>query len=180
MTHIRCTLIALTLALLPGFAQAKLPAEELAKLGTQYTPMGALRAGNEDGQIPEWTGEIMGLPEGLQWAGPGEPYPDPWPEEKPLFSITRDNLDDYRDRLSPGQIAMFETYGDTFRMPVYKSHRSFRFYEQYYDKVRHNAANAQLYNNDEGIRGYIGGPAFPRPATGAEVVWLTRTTVAHA
>lgn len=180
MTHLRCTLIALALALTPSLAQAKLPAEELAKLGTEYTPMGAIRAGNDDGQIPPWTGATLGLPDGLKWAGPGEPYPDPWPDEQPLFTITKDNLDDYRDRLSPGQIAMFETYADTFRMPVYKSHRSFRFYEQYHQKARYNAENAELYNNDEGIRGYIGGPAFPRPATGAEVVWLTRTTVAHA
>ena len=68
---------------------------------------------------------MVGLPEGLQWDGPGTPYPDPWPDEKPLFEITKDNMEQYRARLSPGQIAMFETYPETFRMPVYPGHREF-------------------------------------------------------
>jgi hypothetical protein len=137
--------------------------------------MGALREASDDGLIPEWSGEILGLPQGLTWEGPGKPYPDPYAEEEPLFVITMDNMEKHRDRLSPGQIAMFETYPKTFRMPVYPGRREFRHYQNYYDKVRYNAEHAQLSADGEGISGFIGGPAFPLPATGAEAVWLTRT-----
>lgn len=170
------TTLAMTLALLACAAQAKMSAEDVARLGKDLTPMGAIRAGNADGLIPEWTGTVVGLPTGLAWDGPGNPLPDPYAAEKPLFTITRDNLDNYRDRLSPGQVAMFEAYPDTFRMPVYPSHREFAYAPSLYARVQYNAEHAALTNNDEGITGYIGHAAFPVPGTGAEVVWLTRTT----
>ena len=170
------TAIALALSLLSTAAVAKMSAEDVARLGKDLNPMGGIKAGSEDGLLPEWTGSIVGLPEGLQWDGPGTPYPDPWPEEKPLFVITKDNMADHRARLSPGQIAMFETYPDTFSMPVYPGHREFAYYQNYYDKARYNAEHGELINDDEGIQGFIGGAAFPVPGTGPEVVWYTRTT----
>lgn len=171
----RGTAIALALSLLSGSAIAKMAPEEVARLGKDLTPMGATRAGSEDGLIPEWTGSVVGLPAGLKWAGPGTTYPDPWPDEKPLFVITKSNMEEHRARLSPGQIAMFEAYPDTFRMPVYPGHREFAFYQHYYDKVRYNAERAELSDDSEGITGFIGSAAFPVPATGPEVVWLART-----
>ena len=169
--------IALALSLLSTTALAsKMAAGDVERLGKDLTPMGAIKAGSEDGLIPEWTGSVVGLPEGVNWEGPGTPYPDPWPDEKPLFVITKDNLEEYRARLSTGQVALFETYPDTFRMPVFPSHREFAYYSEYYDKVRYNAEHTELYNDNEGIKHYIGANAFPVPRTGAEVVWLTRTT----
>jgi hypothetical protein len=170
----------LGLCLLPALAVGKMAPEDVARLGEDLTPMGAIRAGSEDGMIPEWTGNTRGLPEGLAWEGPGTPYPDPYADEEPLFVITSENMDQYRERLSPGQIAMFEAYPDTFRMPVYPSHRDFAYSEAYYAKVRYNAEHSELYNDNEGIRGYIGSATFPVPSTGAEIVWLTRTTGAYA
>jgi Protein of unknown function (DUF1329) len=173
--------VTLVLALVSGAATAqKMSAADVARLGKDLTPMGAIRAANADGLIPEWTGAVIGLPEGLQWDGPGTPLPDAYAQEEPLFVITRDNMDNYRERLSPGQVAMFETYPDTFRMPVYPSHREFAYADSLYAKVRYNAEHAELYNNNEGIRGYIGHATFPVPATGAQVVWFTRTTGAFA
>tara|TARA_R110002049_G_scaffold309203_1_gene518535 strand:+ start:5536 stop:6924 length:1389 start_codon:yes stop_codon:yes gene_type:complete len=165
--------------LLPLSAQAKTPAEDVARLGKELTPMGAIREGSEDGLLPRWTGNIVGLPEGVEWDGPGTPYPNPWPDEEPLFVITADNFNEHRARLSPGQIALFETYSDTFRMPVYPGHREFAYYDHYYKKIRYNAEHAELVNNYEGITGYIGGAVFPVPQNGPEVVWLTRTTGAN-
>ena len=69
-------------------AEARVAAEQAAQLGTTLTPLGATRAGNADGSIPAWTGTLYGLPKGLQWAGPGNPYPDPYGNEKPLSVIT--------------------------------------------------------------------------------------------
>lgn len=168
------TALLLSLASLAG--QAKMAAEDVARLGLDLTPMGAIRAANEDGMIPEWTGEVVGLPQGLAWEGPGTPYPDPYAGEKPLFEITAQNMAQYRERLSPGQVAMFETYPDTFRMPVYPSHREFGYAASLYAKVRYNAEHTELYNNYEGIKHYIGHAAFPVPGNGPEAVWFTRTT----
>jgi len=173
------TVLALTLSLTAASAMAKMSAEDVARLGQDLTPMGAIKAGSEDKLIPEWTGSIVGLPEGLQWEGPGNPYPDPWPDEKPLMVITKDNLEEHRHRLSPGQVALFETYPETFRMPIYPGHREFGFYPQYYEKVLYNATNSELINGDEGITGFVGGNVFPVPGTGAEVVWFTRTAGAY-
>jgi hypothetical protein len=174
------TAIALALTCLSAGAQAKMSAEDVARLGKDLTPMGAIKAGSDDGLLPEWTGSIKGLPAGLKWDGPGTPYPDPFADEKPVFVITKDNMEQYRERLSPGQIAMFETYPDTFRMPVYPGHRDFAYSDAFHAKVRYNAEHGELYNNDEGIKGFVGGAAFPVPSTGAEVVWFTRTTGAFA
>jgi hypothetical protein len=172
----KSTVIALALSLLSTNALAKMSAEDVARLGVDLNPIGGIKAGTQDGLIPEWTGTVVGLPEGLQWDGPGKPYPDPWPDEKPVFTITKDNMEQYKGRLSPGQIAMFETFPDSFRMPVYPGHREFAFYPEFYEKVRYNAENSELINDGEGITGFLGGAAFPVPSTGPEVVWFTRTT----
>jgi hypothetical protein len=176
MRLIISTVTALALSLCAIGATAKMSPESVARLGKDLNPSGGIKAGSEDGLLPEWTGSVVGLPEGLEWDGPGTPYPDPWPDEQPLFVITSDNMDQYRARLSPGQIAMFETYPDTFRMPVYPGHRDFAYADSVYAKVRYNAEHAELSADNEGITGYIGHAAFPVPTTGAEIVWFTRTT----
>jgi hypothetical protein len=173
------TAAALAILLSSVGATAQMSAENVARLGKDLNPIGGIKAGSDDGLLPEWTGTVVGLPEGLQWDGPGTPYPDPWPDETPLFEISKDNMEQYRARLSPGQIAMFETYPETFRMPVYPGHREFAYYPEYYDKVRYNAENSALINDDEGIEGFVGGAAFPVPSTGPEAVWFTRTTGAY-
>ncbi len=173
------TAVALSLSLSAVGATEKMSQENVARLGKDLNPIGGIKAGSEDGLLPEWTGSVVGLPQGLKWDGPGTPYPDPWPEETPLFVISSDNMEQYRDRLSPGQIAMLETYPETFRMPVYPGHREFAFYPEFYQKVLYNAQNSELINDNEGITGFVGGAAFPVPATGAQVVWFTRTTGAY-
>jgi hypothetical protein len=41
-------------SIVAGSAFAAVSPEEAAKLGKELTPMGAERAGNADGSIPEW------------------------------------------------------------------------------------------------------------------------------
>jgi len=177
MGLIKSTVITLALALLAGGAMAqRMSPDNVARLGKDLNPIGGIKAGSEDGLIPQWTGNVVGLPAGLKWDGPGTTNPDPWPQEQPLFVISADNLDPYRARLSPGQIAMFETYPDTFRMPVYPGHREFAYYPQFYQKVLYNAEHAQLVNDNEGITGFVGGAAFVVPSNGPETIWFTRTT----
>ncbi len=40
------------------------PAEEIAKLGNELTPMGAVKAGNSEGTIPAWDGGLTEFPAG--------------------------------------------------------------------------------------------------------------------
>ena len=112
---------ALALSLLAGSVLAAVAPEEAAKLGNSLTPLGAEKAGNADGSIPEWTG---GLAKGAASVLSGGFLGDPFASEQPLFTITAQNLEQYRDKLSEGQVAMFKRYPETYRMAVYPSHRS--------------------------------------------------------
>ena len=149
-------------------APARVTEAEAAKLDNELTPMGAIRAGNEAGTIPAWEGGITNAPDGYN---PGEHLVDPFPDDKPLFVITADNLDEHKAHLSPGQIAMFETYPDTWRMPVYQSRRSASLPAAIYTNCKWNALNAEVINQGNGLRNAKPGIAFPIPADGTEAIW---------
>ena len=139
------------------------------QLGVTLTPLGAQKAGNAAGTIPPWTGGLVTPPAG--YPGSGHPHVDPFPADKPMFTITAANLAQYRDHLSPGQLALFKTYPDTFRMPVYVSRRTGAAPQWLYDNTRHNAANAVLAPDGNGFTGAQGGIPFPIPASGVEALW---------
>ncbi len=155
---------------------AKVSEEEAEKLGTELTPVGADPAGNADGSIPAYSGSMLGLPEGLAYDGPGFPYPNPYADDPVLHKVSAQNQGEHAEFLSPGLQAMFETYPDSFQIHVYPTHRDGRYTDKYYQQVRYNAVNAELYNGEDGIRGFTGAVAFPIPKTGAEVIWNTRTS----
>ncbi len=168
----------LTLALsacLVAPAIAKVPADEAQQLKDgPLTPMGAERAANADGSIPAWTGAMLGVPKGLDYPGTGSPYPDPYANEKPLFVITAENYQQYAGKLTEGQQAMFKQYPQTFRMPVYPSHRDGRYHKLAEDRAFFNAQNTQLVNGVDGLRNFNGGAPFPIPKDGAEALWNGR------
>ncbi|MEG1082665.1 MAG: DUF1329 domain-containing protein, partial [Pseudomonas sp.] len=113
---------ALMLSLLAAStAMAKVSPQEAEKLGTSLTPIGAEKAGNADGSIPAWTG---GLPTNAGTVDSKGFLSDPFADEKPLFTITAQNAAQYKDKLSAGQLAMLARYPDTYKIPVYKTHRS--------------------------------------------------------
>lgn len=70
---------------------------------------------------------MAGCRAGDEFEGTGKHPIDPYPNEKPLFVITAQNLSQYGAHLSEGQKALFKLYPQTFRMPIYPSHRDFRF-----------------------------------------------------
>ena len=162
--------------LLATGSQAKVTPEEAAALGASLTPVGADPRGNADGSIPPYTGSLNGLPEGLKYDGPGTPYPDPYAGDTILHSIDSADMAEHAQFLSPGLRAMFETYPETFRIDVYPTHRDGAYYDKYVQRLRFNAINAELYNGDDGIRGFTGSVAFPIPKSGAEVMWNSRTS----
>ncbi len=63
---IRKTLFAATLAVLSASAMAAVSPDEAAQLGKSLTPLGAEKAGNKDGTIPEWTGGLTTIPAGFK------------------------------------------------------------------------------------------------------------------
>lgn len=158
-----------------AFAYTKIDASEAEKLGKELTPTGAEMKGNADGSIPAWTGKILGVPEGLSYDGSGSPYPDPYASEKPLFSITADNYEDYKDKLSDGMIALFKKFPD-YRMDIYPSHRDFRYNEQFEKRSKWNVGNSELVNGIDGLQSMTGGIPFPIPQSGAEVIWNARVS----
>lgn len=159
---------ALTVSLLgSGLAYAKVSNEEAARLGQDLTPMGAEKAGNADGSIPAWSGKWLGVPPGLKFAGPGTPYPDPYAAEKPLFVIDSKNMDKYAENLTDGQKALLKRYPNTFKIPVYPSHRDFRVDPKLVEAVKKNAVTAELDNDNNDTKNAWAGSPFPIPKTAA-------------
>jgi hypothetical protein len=158
--------IGLTLGLGQAFAGAK--PDEVHRLSEDLTPMGSERAGNADGTIPEWTGGITQPPAGYS---PGDHHPSPWPDDQPLFRITGANYKDYADKLSVGQIGLFEKYGDTYFMDVFQSRRSASFPEHIYEMSIKNASTAKLADQGEGVIDASEGFPFPFPENAYELMW---------
>jgi len=144
--------------------------ENIARLGRDLTPMGSIRAGNAEGTIPAWDGGISrdDWPEGYQ---PGDRHPDPFPNDEPLFTITGENYQEYADRLSAGQMAVFERYPDTYYMKVYPTRRSASFPERIYEATIDNATTGRLVANGEGVEDVYEGFPFPLPQNAYHLIW---------
>lgn len=162
--------------LFPSLVMAQLNADDLARLGiesTELTPMGAIRAGNKEGTIPAWSSKpliIKNLEEGS--------LTDPFANEKPLFRITADNYTTYQDKLTPGQVALFKAYPESFFMDVYPSHRTAAYDKWVYQATLAQAKNVKVCpefasENKACLVDQIdgGGVPFPIPKTGVEAVW---------
>ena len=148
-------------------AAAEISSDEIARLGKDLTPLGAEKAGNADGTIPEWTGGITKPPPGYKL---GEHHRDPYADDKPLFVIDKSNLDKYRDKLSLGHQRMLAMY-PTFKLTVYPTRRSASAPQRIYDATRKIAATAKLVDEGNGVDGAIIGIPFPIPKNGLEVIW---------
>lgn len=163
-------LLSCALAMVVGSVtavQAELSSDEIARLGADLTPLGAEKAGNAEGTIPAWDGGITTPPAGFE---PGMHHPDPFASDAVLFTITKDNMAEYADKLTPGYKAVLEAY-PSFKMNVYPTRRSASFPQRIYDKTKEVAATARLVENGFGVEGAINGIPFPIPKQGLEVVW---------
>ncbi|WP_432474734.1 DUF1329 domain-containing protein [Amphritea sp. HPY] len=141
------------------------------RLGKGLTPTGAEMAGNADGTIPAWTGGLTTPPANLGYKGPGDHHPDPFADEKPLFTITADNYQQHSDKLTEGQKALFIKYPDSYKMSVYPTHRTHAAPQWIYDNIKKNAVNASLSQSELGVENAYGGTPFPVPQTGSQVMW---------
>jgi hypothetical protein len=164
----KTTLTLTGLLLTAGLVSARISDADLNRLGTSLTPLGGERAGNADGTIPAWEGGLTSGPAGYQ---PGDHHPDPFAGESPLYTITASNYTDYEDQLTAGSIAMFQTYPDSYKMPVYPSHRTASVPQHIYDATREFASTAEVVNDGSGVQGVVRGIPFPVPQSGIEVLW---------
>lgn len=139
-------------------------------LGKSLTPLGAERAGNADKSIPAWDGGYTTVDPAYKKGGKRG---DPFAADKPLFSITSKNMDQYADKLSDGVKEMFKRYPDTYRMDIYQTRRTAAAPQWVYDNTAKNAVNAKLVEGSAGPmpEGAYGGIPFPIPKSGDEAMW---------
>lgn len=156
------------LSLFAGSVMAAVSADQAAQLGTTLTPFGAEKAGNAAGTIPEWTGGLAVDAAQIDARGfLGNPYAD----EKPLFTITAQNMDQYKENLTPGQQALMKRYPDTYRMPIYKTHRSATMPDEVIEAAKENALKTKMVQGGNGLENFRVANAFPIPQNGLEVIW---------
>ena len=157
------------LALAQAVAHAAVSDREASRLQSSLTPVGAERAGNALGTIPAWTGGYTTVAPGYR---EGEPRPDPFAAEKPLFSITAHNFEKYSDRLPDGAKWLFAKYPD-YRMDVYQTHRTAAAPDWVYRNILRNAtsAHAAAAGSAYGVEGAAGGIPYPIPKDGYEAMW---------
>ncbi len=162
---------ALTLCALAGVAFAGASAQDAAKLGAELTPLGGEKAGNPAGTIPEWTGGLKSAAEaGFPNHKSGQHYQDPFASEKPQFTITAQNSQQYAANLSEGHKALLKAY-PTFKMNVYPTHRTAAVPQRIYDATKRIATTANLAPGGNGVTGAVQGIPFPIPKQGVEVFW---------
>ena len=159
---------AMALTFNSGLIQAKVSETEAAKLGAELTPVGAVVAGNADGSIPAWAGGITEAPAGYK---EGDFHPDPYADDKVLFTITAKNYQEYAEFLSDGQKELFKAYPDTYEMPIYQSRRSASLPQFVYDETAKNAVMAELIQGGNGVKNAAIGIPFPIPQNGVEAIW---------
>ncbi len=168
LTFLGSALASLALGFAAMQAHAGARPGEAHRLEEDLTPLGAQRAGNQEGTIPQWAGGLKEPPAGYR---EGEVHADPFAGDEPLFRITAQNLSGHAARLSPGQRAMFEAYPDTYFMDVYPSRRSATFPLRVYARTAANAASGALAENGEGVTGVAEGFPFPFPENALELMW---------
>jgi hypothetical protein len=173
----RWTAIALaaTLALAATAAFAVPTEEEIARLGgPELTPVGAERAGNAEGTIPEWTGGVTEPPPGWEL---GIKRPDIFGDDPILFSIDARNVDQHADKLTSGQIALVKSY-EGYRMDVYPTRRSCSFSEEDYENIKRNARLASV-DEECFVTGGMWSVLFPFPENGCQAIQNGRLSLVN-
>jgi len=155
---------ALLLLMANSSCWAKVTELEANKLGDELTLMGAQKAANDSGSIPQYQG-------GLKQNENSNPLANIYAHEKPLFIITAQNMQQYKHQLSDGQVALFDKYPNSYNMPVYQTHRSAAYPKSIYDKAQKNALTSELVDGGNGLINFDETVPFAIPKNGIEVIW---------
>ena len=161
-------ILGICLCLTVSVGHAKVSQEKADRLGGDLTPLGALAIGNKEGTIPAWTGGITSPPEGFKT---GMSHINPYKDDKKLFTIDKNNVAQYADKLTNGQKELIKTYSPGYTLDVYPSRRSASYPEWIYEKLKSNATSAELLENGNGVKNTIATSPFPIPENGIEVIW---------
>ena len=161
-----CAVGALSLSM-TARCGAAVSAEEAEKLKSELMPLGGERAASKDGSIPPWDGGYTKVPAGFK---AGQPRPDPFAGEKPLYAITAKNMDQHAEQLTDGQKLLLKKYA-SYRIDVYPTHRTAAAPQWVYDNTFKNASRSKTSSDGLSVQGAVGGIPFPIPKTGAEVMW---------
>jgi hypothetical protein len=170
MAYVQTAMAIVSLAIASTFAGAAVTPEQAARLQSDLTPVGAERAGNQDGTIPAWDGGYTTV-----WPGyrSGQPRPDPFEAERPRLTISAQNMQQYAGQLSEGVKALLRRF-PTYRLDVYPTHRTSAAPKWFYDHTFRNATRARLVpepSSGPHVEGAYGGIPFPIPQDGAEAMW---------
>jgi hypothetical protein len=138
--------------------------EQAEKLNATLTPLGAEMAGNADGSIPAWSNNVTLTSSDAVYVT------NPLSNETVLYSITKENMANYEDKLSVGTKKLLTTK-DGFRMDVYKTMRTATAPDVIYKNTRINAENTTLINDGLTLDNWKAGVPFPIPQNGSEAIW---------
>jgi hypothetical protein len=168
MKPYRKLLVTLLAAAFAAQAHAVITAEEAKALGTTLTLVGAEKAGNKEGTIPEYAGGLTTAPAGFKSGGGVRP--NPFGGEKPRLIIDAKNMAQYADKLTDGTKALLQKY-PTYRVDVYPTHRTAAFPKFVTDNTVKNATKVKTANDGRSIEGAHAGFPFPIPKDGYEAMW---------
>jgi hypothetical protein len=168
MKPYRKLLVTLLAAAFAAQAHAVITAEEAKALGTTLTLVGAEKAGNKEGTIPEYAGGLTTAPAGFKSGGGVRP--NPFGGEKPRLIIDAKNMAQYADKLTDGTKALLQKY-PTYRVDVYPTHRTAAFPKFVTDNTVKNATKVKTANEGRSIEGAHAGFPFPIPKDGYEAMW---------
>ncbi len=133
----------------------------------EFTPYGAIIAGNETGEIPPYEGiKDLTCPDGYE---KGDFLPNPYVAEKVILKIDHTNVDKHKDRLMPGQIARLKKFKNRY-MNIYPTHRNMEWLDEFYAAVEKNKKTAKLDENKV-LHGHHGSVPFPLPKNGFQAIW---------
>lgn len=160
--------LAFSLWVLGSAVAAHAQSVDVSKLGVTLTPMGAEKAGNAAGTIPAWSG---GISKPIAGFNPAKGYADPFVADKPILTITAANMEQYKDKLAPGQMEMMRRY-PSYKMVVYPTQRSAAYRPELYQATKAEAPAAKLLAGGNGIENVKSSNVpFPIPTEGVQVVW---------
>ena len=166
----RKTLMAMAVAAFcANGASAAVSADEAKQLGTTLTAVGAEKAGNKEGTIPEYTGGLTTIPPTFK-KGSGI-RPDPFEADKPRLTITSKEAAANADKLTEGTKELLKRYPNTMRLDVYPTRRSVVLPAKVLSNTAKNAVGTKSVNGGLGVDGMLPGMPFPIPKSGFEAMW---------
>ncbi|MFC5698390.1 DUF1329 domain-containing protein [Pseudomonas sp. GCM10022186] len=163
------TLLAASLAVaFASVAHAAVSPEVAAKLGTTLTPVGAEKAGNADGSIPEYQGGLSTPPPSYQQGSTMRP--DPFAGESPKLVIDGKNAAEQASKLTATTLELLKRF-PSFRVDVFPTHRTVGLPQKLLDNTAKNAVGTRIAEGGLALENALPGVPFPIPNDGNEAMW---------